>query len=108
MPDNLGQQPSGVSTQLGSQTKGNGKDMVTVEVRSTRGSQLYTLDETARFEISVDGQDELDSDATVKVQLSTDTAVVLLEKEFCLAGATMPLVVEGTCRYPGSCAAGRR
>ena len=75
--------------------------MVTVEVRCTRGSQLYTLDETARFEINVDGQDELDSDATVKVQLSTDTAVVLLEKEFCLAGATMPLLVEGTMPIPG-------
>ena len=75
--------------------------MVTVKVRCTRGSQLYTMGEMARFEIAVDGQDELSSDATVNVQLSSDTAVILYEKAFRLAGATVPLVVEGTMPVPG-------
>ena len=75
--------------------------MVTVGVRCTRGSQLYALDETARFEITVGGRDELSSDATVNVQLSSDTAVVFWEKAFRLAETTMPLVAEGTMPTPG-------
>ena len=75
--------------------------MVTVKVRCSRGSQLYTLGETARFEIAVDGQGELGSDATVNVQLSSDMAVIFLEKAFPLAGVTGPLVVEGTLPVPG-------
>ncbi len=75
--------------------------MVTVKVRCTRGSQLYTLGETAKFEIVVEGQDGLSSDATVNVQLSSDTAVVFLEKTFSLAGETKPLMVEGTMPMPG-------
>ena len=75
--------------------------MVTVKVKCTRSSQLYTLDETARFEVTVDGQNELVNNAMVKVALSSDTEVVFLEKEFPLTDSTKPLVVEGTMPMPG-------
>lgn len=83
------------------QIEERGSYMATMKVKCTGGSQLYTLDETARFEITVDGQDELRRDATVNVQLSNDTAIVFQEQVFRLNGEKMPLVVEGTMPIPG-------
>ncbi len=82
------------------QIEERGRYMATMKVKCTRGSQLYTLDKTARFEITVDGQDELRRDATVNVQLSNDTAIVFQEQIFRLDGEKMPLVVEGTMPMP--------